>query len=74
VAVVDSNYTFIYTDIGAFSKDCNSSAFNETVFWKLLNEQKLNISTSKPTNFFLNDNLFYVLVGDEAFALSNNLL
>ncbi|XP_015376882.1 PREDICTED: uncharacterized protein LOC107171161 [Diuraphis noxia] len=75
MAVVDSNYQFIYVDIlGVFGKDCDSSVFKETVFWKLLNEQNLNIPTSEPLNNFFNENLPYVLVGDEAFALSNNLL
>lgn len=50
ITVVNSNYQFIYVDIGSFCNDCDSSVFKETVFWIFLNEQKLNIPTSDPLN------------------------
>jgi hypothetical protein len=71
-SIVDSNYKFIYVDIGAFGKDCDTSIFKETIFWKLLEQKKLNIPDPEP--IITNDILLYALVGDEAFALSENLL
>ncbi|CAH1969512.1 unnamed protein product [Acanthoscelides obtectus] len=73
MAIADSNYRFIYVDIGAFGKDCDSSVFKETVFWKLLQQNALNIPHPSPL-ISTGDNLPFVLVGDEAFALSQNLL
>lgn len=71
MAIVDSNYKFIYVDIGAFGKDCDSAIFKETIFWKLLEQKKLNIPDAESIN--TNDILPYALVGDEAFALSDHL-
>lgn len=73
MAVADSDYRFVYVDIGAFGKDCDSSVFKETVFWKLLQKNMLDIPQPRPL-IATEDNLPFVLVGDEAFALSQNLL
>jgi hypothetical protein len=35
MAIVDSNYKFIYVDIGTFGKDLDSAIIKETIFWKL---------------------------------------
>ncbi|KAL4089146.1 hypothetical protein QTP88_024214 [Uroleucon formosanum] len=72
MAIVYSDYEFIYVDIGAYGKDCDSAVFKETVFWKLLETNKLDIPHAETV--ITNLNLPYVLVGDEAFALSTNLL
>lgn len=73
MAVVDSDYKFIYVDIGAYGKDCDSSVFQESVFWKKMKNGTLNIP--EPTILRGTDvNLPFVLVGDEAFALSENLM
>lgn len=32
IAVVDSDYNFIFVDIGAYGKECDSSVFKETPF------------------------------------------
>ena len=36
IAIADSDYKFTYVDIGACGKDCDSSVFQETSFFKLL--------------------------------------
>lgn len=73
MAIADSDYRFVYVDIGAFGKDCDASVFKETVFSKLLEKNLLHIPHSAPL-ISTNCNLPFVLVGDEAFALSHNLL
>lgn len=73
MAVVDTNYNFIFVDIGAYGKDCDSNVFKETVFWKRLLNNALNLpqpALIPETNF----QLPYVFVADEAFALHKNVL
>lgn len=73
MAVVDTNYNFIFVDIGAYGKDCDSNVFKETVFWKRLLNNTLNLpqpALIPETNF----QLPYVFVADEAFALHKNVL
>jgi len=36
MAIADSDYKFTYVDTGAYGKDCDSSVFLETSFFKLL--------------------------------------
>jgi hypothetical protein len=74
LAVADSEYRFTFVDIGAYGKDCDSTIFKETSFWKLLEKDSLNISSPKPLNGTVQPNVPYVILGDEAFALRNNLL
>ena len=73
MAVVDSNYNFIYIDVGAYGKDCDSGVFKETTFWNGLINNALNIPDSRQlTN--TNYKFPYVFIGDEAFALHTHLL
>ncbi|CAH2002123.1 unnamed protein product [Acanthoscelides obtectus] len=74
MAVVDSDYKFIYVDIGAYGKDCDSSVFQQTVFFKLMMENKLHIPPPCPLEATGKDTFPYVFVGDEAFGLSENLM
>lgn len=73
LAIVDSEYKFIYVDIGAYKKDCVSSVLQNTDFWKKLTEGILNIP---PANPIPPNNLKvpYVFVGDSAFAIHENML
>jgi len=72
--IANSDYKFIYVDIGAYEKDCNSSVFQETSFFKLLIRNKLHIPPSGP--LFTNDieNFPFVFVGDVAFSFSENFM
>ena len=51
--IADSDYKFKYVDIGAYGKDCDSSVFQETSFFKLLIRDELHIPPSGPlfTNY-----------------------
>ncbi|CAH2012014.1 unnamed protein product [Acanthoscelides obtectus] len=73
MVIADSNYNFIYVDVGAYGKDCDSSVSKESSFWKKLQENALDIPTPRQLS---NTDVQapYVLVGDEAFALHMNLL
>ncbi|CAH2016190.1 unnamed protein product, partial [Acanthoscelides obtectus] len=43
MAVEYSNYNFIFIDVGAYGKECDSAVFKETEFWKSLVNNRLNI-------------------------------
>ena len=74
MAIADSDYKFIYVDVGAYGKDCDSSVFKETVFWRKLCDGSLDIPKPSKTHPMYSEDMPYVLVADEAFALHDNLL
>ena len=71
--IVDTGYRFVYVDIGSYGKHCDSYILKNSVFWKKLNDGSLQIPDPKPLTES-GDIVPFVLVGDEAFALHNNLL
>jgi hypothetical protein len=74
MAIADSDYTFTYIDVGAYGKDCDSSVFQSTTFFKLMVSKKLNIPPPSPLHATSSEDFPFVLVGDEAFSLSENLM
>jgi len=69
LAVVDSDYKFIYFDVGSsFGKDFDSTIFKNPTLWPLLINNSLNIL--EPSVLPNTDET----VGDEAFGLSKNVL
>ena len=74
LAICDANYCFTYVDIGDFGKNNDASIYNNSRFNKKLQAGTLNI----PEPAYLpgkNDcKMSFVLVGDEAFALSNAMM
>lgn len=74
LAVVDSEYRFTYVSIGSYGKECDSSIFKESTFWQKLNDGSLNIPKPRPLHGNMEKDLPFVLIGDEAFPLSKNLL
>lgn len=73
MAVVDTNYNYIFIDVGAYGKECDSNVFKETAFWKSLVNKTLNLPTPVQLEES-NVDLPYIFVGDEAFALHENIL
>ncbi|KAJ8893047.1 hypothetical protein PR048_005628 [Dryococelus australis] len=61
MAVVDTNYDFIYVNVGAYGKDCS------------VQDETLNIPSPKSLPD-TEEALSSVFVGDEAFALNSNFL
>jgi len=73
LAIVGADYKFIAIDIGAYGKNSNGGIFSQSVIGKKLNNKTLNVPEPVP----LTENgepLPYVIVGDEAFPLKNDLL
>ncbi|XP_026728383.1 protein ANTAGONIST OF LIKE HETEROCHROMATIN PROTEIN 1-like [Trichoplusia ni] len=70
LAICDSNYKFIFIDVGSYGKASDSQIFRNSVFFKKLEDNSLNIPSSRA----ITENgspLPFVFVGDEAFGISN---
>jgi len=75
MAVVDADYCFISVEVGAYSSSSNSNVFKISTFGKLLESNKLNIPDSRVLPSDAEGlSMPFVLVGDEAFALSEHVL
>lgn len=76
MALCDANYCFIWIDVGAYGKDSDSGVFKETSLFKKLSENSLNIP--EPRSITNNESdaykLPYVIVADEAFGMTKNLM
>nr|CAH7753451.1 unnamed protein product [Callosobruchus chinensis] len=69
LGIADSNYNFVYVDIGSFGKDSDATIFQNSSFWKKLENKCLNIP--KPTLVpGIEHPLPFAFVRDEAFGLS----
>lgn len=74
MALCDSNYCFIWIDIGGFGKDSDSGIYKESTLYKKLTEKKLNIPDPGPITDNGDIRVPYVIVADEAFGMSENLM
>lgn len=74
LAVCDANYCFTYIDVGACGKSNDSTIFKYSELFKKLSQQSLNIPGPKPISAIRSTSLPYVIVGDEAFSLSENVM
>jgi len=70
MALVDSNYEFIYVDVGKQGRLSDSGAVEWTKFYQLLKLGKLNLPPKEENIAGLN----FVIIGDEGFALHPRLL
>lgn len=70
LAICNSNYKFIFIDVGSYGKASDSQIFRNSVFFKKLEDNSLNI----PSSTAITENgspLPLVFIGDEAFGISN---
>lgn len=74
LAVVDAEYRFNYVSVGSCGKDCDSSIFKTSTFWKMLTENSLQIPKPCPLHEGSEIDVPYVLIGDEGFGLHEHLL
>lgn len=73
MAVVDSNYKFIYAQVGAYGKDCDSSIFKNSNFWKGIENGTFDIPSAEILPG-IDKAIPYFFIGDEGFALHKHLL
>lgn len=70
MAIVNSNYEFIYVDVGKNGRLSDAGVIEFTRFYEDLKKGKLQL----PDNNKTVNNLNFVFLGDEAFALHENIL
>lgn len=73
LALVDSKYRFMYVDIGAYGKECDSTVFHNTKLHELLQQGQLPIPGPEPLPG-THIPVPYVFVADEGFPLTNNIM
>lgn len=73
MAIVNSKYAFIMTDVGINGRVSDGGVFSHTKSGKMFKERSLHLPDHKclPNSARQRP---YVFVGDDAFALSENLL
>ncbi|XP_063238528.1 uncharacterized protein LOC134540023 isoform X4 [Bacillus rossius redtenbacheri] len=74
LALCDASYKLLFIDVGAYGKSSDSTVFKESVFFKKLKNQQLNIPVPQESYAGFDGPMPFVFVADEGFGLSNNIL
>jgi len=74
MAIADSNYRFVYVNIGSYGKDCDSAIFLRSEIWKSITMGAHQLPGPKCLPDTDSPNVPYFFVRDEAFALHKHLL
>jgi len=74
MAVADTNYRFVYVDIGSYEKDCDSTNFKLSTLWTSIQTNMLELPIERPLSGTEGPNVPHFVVGDEGFALNRNIL
>jgi len=48
MAVADTNYRFVYVDIGSYGKDCGSTIFKRSTLWTSIQTNMLELPSERP--------------------------
>lgn len=73
LALVDSNYRFIFADIGSQGRISDGGVFRNTLLWQKLSSNDLNLPTPSPLPGS-DKNMPYVFIADGAFALDTHIM
>ncbi|XKL65178.1 hypothetical protein PGB90_005264 [Kerria lacca] len=75
MAVADADYHFVYSNMGSYDKDCDSTIFKRCTLWQGIESNATDLPEVKSLYPEFTDYvLSYFLVGDEAFGLHKYLL
>lgn len=74
MAICDSSFKFVLIDVGAYGRFGDSAIFQNSSFYKKMQENRLNIPEPAPISESNSTSFPYVFVGDEAFALSTTMM
>ncbi|XP_068096531.1 uncharacterized protein [Hyperolius riggenbachi] len=74
MAVADAEYKFVYIDVGAFGSASDSQIFRNTTLFQRLEDGQLDLPPPTPWPGTSTECFPYTFIGDEAFALSKNLM
>lgn len=73
MAVCDANYCFTFANVGCQGRISDGGVFRETTFFKKMERKTLNLPSPEPLPGRQVQQP-YVILGDDAFALSENLM
>lgn len=73
LALVDSNYRFIFADIGCLGRISDGGVFRNTLLWQKICSNSLNLPTPSPLPGS-DKNMPYVFIADGAFALDTHVM
>lgn len=73
MAIVNANYQFTMIDVGANGRVSDGGVMKNTIFWRKLSENQLNVPNSRALPG-TEKQFPYVFVGDEAFQLHPNFM
>lgn len=73
LALVDSNYCFLFADVGSQGRISDGGVFNQSILYQKLSSNSMNLPRPIPLP---NSDIVmpYVFLGDGAFALSTHLM
>ncbi|XP_069619986.1 uncharacterized protein [Ranitomeya imitator] len=74
LAVVDSNYSFIIVDIGAYGRTGDSRVFNSSIMGRRLRDNQLDLQPPQQLPGSTGETVPFVFVGDEAFQLTRHVM
>jgi hypothetical protein len=72
LAVCDSDFNFIFIDVGSYGKSADSQIYKNSTLYKMINEKSLNIPKARPLHSS-GEPLPFTFIGDEAFGLEENM-
>lgn len=72
-ALVDADYNFLFVDVGGQGRISDGGVFKNSMLYKKIESRKMNLPPPKhlPRK---NKEIPYVILADEAFALTNNVM
>ncbi|XP_039299113.1 protein ALP1-like isoform X1 [Nilaparvata lugens] len=73
MAVADAEYRFIYANVGAYGKDCDSNVFQNCRLWSSIINGTMDLPEDKCLPGTQNP-IPYYFIGDDAFGLHKHLL
>lgn len=74
LAVCDAEYNFVAVNVGADGKEGDSTIFKDSKFHRALINNEMDIPEARRISNTSNETFPFVLVGDEAFMLSDNVM
>ena len=64
MAGADTNYRFVYVDVGSYGKVCDSTTFKRSTLWTSIQTNMLELPSKRPLSGTEGPNVPYFFVGD----------
>jgi hypothetical protein len=74
MAVADTNYRFVYVDMGSYGKDCDCITFKPSTLWTSIQTIMLEFPSERPLSDTEVPHVPHFFVGDAGCALNTNIL